>query len=277
MSHRDPTRRDFVTLASLCLVGTALAPLAAPIAGQNPSPRLRGLRRPDPSEADAELSVGLVRDSDTYSTFEVLPWETGLSWDDPQFGEWWPEAPQVIPASEVAIGDQGLVHTHVELLVHGLYPDTEAWWRQGIEKVELQVLYRSFDPLVEGPFPYLAWSYEGRPVPMPAQRVRFPVPIDETGSLELLLRVRRVVAGPGGDPTIDAVGVEARRHAGAFTVDWQTGRPKLQRGVYLLGLRGDTWTQPASLPEPGRRARRDLTSLVVSVEPLGEDASRRLG
>jgi hypothetical protein len=266
---RSATRRDFVALTTLGLAGSALAPLRAP--AQTPT---RGSRISVDREESANLSVGLVQGSDRYPGFEVLPWESGLSYDDEQYREWWNDAPRVIPASQLGLGDQNLVHTHVQLRVHGVYPDVDSWWRLGVEKVELQVMYRSLDPAVPGPFPFLAWSYDGRPVPMPAQRVRFVAPIDETGTLEVLLRVRRLVAGASGSASAGPTVVQARQHAGAFTVDWQDARPKLQRGVYLLGLGADTWSRSARLPGRGERVRPELSSLVVSVEPLGEDLSQ---
>lgn len=266
---RSTTRRGFVALTTLGLAGSALAPLRAPAQSSARGSRLRVDR-----EENVDLSVGMVESSERYPDFEVLPWETDLSWDDPRFREWWPDTPRVVPAAQVGLGDQNLVHTHVRMRVHGVYPDVDSWWRQGIEKVELQVLYRSLDPQVPGPVPFLAWSYEGRPVPMAAQRVRFVVPIDESGTLQLLLRVRRVLAGTSGASTSSPTTVVARQHAGTLTVDWQDARPKLQRGVYLLGLSPDTWSRASMLPAPGERARQDLCSLVVSVQPLGEDLAQ---
>jgi hypothetical protein len=262
------SRRDFVMLSAFAVAGSALAPLRG--AAQSPS---RGSRLQVGREEQANLSVGLVEGSESYPDFEVLPWETDVAWDDPLFREWWHDVPRVVPAEQVGLGDQEMVHTHVRLIVHGVYPSVDSWWRQGIEKVELQVLYPSTDPQVADPIPFVAWSYEGRPVPMPAQRVRFNVPIGADGTLGLLLRVRRVLAGSSGAATAGAAPVVARAHSAALTVDWQDARPKLQRGVYLLGLGSDTWSRSARLPSPAERQRPELCSLAVSVEPLGEELS----
>jgi hypothetical protein len=52
-------------------------------------------------------------------------------------------------------------------------------------------------------------------------------------------------------------------------VDWEAGRPKLQRGVYLLGVRPALWDSPTELPQTVDRFRAgDLCSLVVSIEPI---------
>lgn len=261
------TRRDFVALVSIGALGS----VAAAAAGQSFSSKALAPGLTLGGGEPAELSVGLVEGSESFASFGVLPWEARRSGDDavlegPRAG-----APRVIPAAEVSTGDQSLVHTHIALRVHGVYPDVEAWWRLGIEKVELQVLYRSHDPLVPGPFPFFAWSYDGRPVPMPAQRVRFVAPIDENGSLDLVLRVRRVITHQKASGSVYATGVVARQHSASFTVDWQEGRPKLQRGVYLLGLGASTWSRAATLPGPGERVPAELASLVMSVEPLLEE------
>jgi hypothetical protein len=61
----------------------------------------------------------------------------------------------------------------------------------------------------------------------------------------------------------------------SFTVDPLPGRPKLQRGFYLLGMTPEVWRREVELPAPGEGARHDLCSLVISVDgPLAEDVLR---
>ena len=55
-----------------------------------------------------------------------------------------------------------------------------------------------------------------------------------------------------------------------FTVDWFAGRPKLQRGLYLLGLAPYTWDEKRTLPvvQPGQPRPLELLSLMLSFEPV---------
>jgi hypothetical protein len=64
-----------------------------------------------------------------------------------------------------------------------------------------------------------------------------------------------------------------------FTVDWYGGRPKLQRGFYLLGLEPGVWRSPWDLPgapEARKRPPHDRCSLVVSFEGVPEHDQRLL-
>jgi hypothetical protein len=57
------------------------------------------------------------------------------------------------------------------------------------------------------------------------------------------------------------------RYRARFTVDWEEGVPKLQRGIYLLGF-APVWEKAVALPPPGGRPRMDLLSIAMSVERL---------
>jgi hypothetical protein len=74
----------------------------------------------------------------------------------------------------------------------------------------------------------------------------------------------------------DGLQVELRVRAGrftqryqtAFTVDWTEGLPRLQRGVYLLGLGPTTWARETALPPPGAPVAPALRSVVLTVEAM---------
>jgi len=58
----------------------------------------------------------------------------------------------------------------------------------------------------------------------------------------------------------------------SFTVDWQADRPKLRRGVYVLGVRPRIWDAEVKLPGAGQRGKAaELCSVVVSVEPIAAE------
>jgi hypothetical protein len=61
-----------------------------------------------------------------------------------------------------------------------------------------------------------------------------------------------------------------------FTVDTEIERPKLQRGIYLLGVLPDAWRSPAELPRQGQGQDFGRTSLAVSFEPLDDFEKARL-
>jgi hypothetical protein len=146
------------------------------------------------------------------------------------------------------------------------------------------------DVLFDGPpelgagarVPYFAWSLRQREGCNPSPPVAFALPLGPTGGLELRLRV--VPGASLGRPAAGGAGLGAsaqpvRQQAGApwrfetrFTVDWEPGRPRLRRGIYLLGLAPATWRRAVRLPGPGEPERMDLCSLVVSVEPLAGES-----
>ncbi|MCU1390033.1 MAG: hypothetical protein JWL72_3371, partial [Ilumatobacteraceae bacterium] len=53
-----------------------------------------------------------------------------------------------------------------------------------------------------------------------------------------------------------------------FTSGSESLLPKLQPGVYLLGMHPDVWRSARGVPALGDRSWRDLVSVVVSVHSL---------
>lgn len=55
-----------------------------------------------------------------------------------------------------------------------------------------------------------------------------------------------------------------------FTLDNEPGRPKLRRGVYLLGLTPVAWSRAARVSDYARVAPAEMFSLMISMDPEAE-------
>src|SRR5690606_12880530 len=112
-----------------------------------------------------------------------------------------------------------------------------------------------------------------KPAPNPSPPLSFVAPLGVDGSFRLqldvvpgeeqLLITRRATLGLAPDPP-------GGRFAADFTVDWSDGRPKLQRGVYLLVLARHPGTAARTLPVHRPRLPRplELLSLVVTFDAV---------
>jgi hypothetical protein len=213
-------------------------------------------------------TIGYLEGSGELPSLRDLPWAGGGQ----NAADFAPVLRTVVPAAEMPLGDQDLVSRSVEVTVHGFFPGRPPELGEGIESVELHVLFPSPHPLIPGPLPFIAWQGRTRPAPNPGQRVRFPVPVGADGRLEMVLEVE-TSEGLGGRALRrgERGSRMRRRFPASFTVDWYDGEPKLMRGIYLLGLRPGTWDREAEIPGPGTPGRRKFRSLVLSVEPLAEE------
>lgn len=208
------------------------------------------------------MSVGFVRGSEDWSGYTALAWPS----EDAQ--------PTVVPAGSLLLGDQELAGGLVELRVHGLYPDSASLLRQTVDSVRLEVLFPSPIGDTTRPIPHVAWSCSVHPVHNEAAPSRTVVPLGPLGELDLRAEVvwRRKRALRRGE--VDAAGAVAatsavsdtRRYASRFTVDAFGDNPRLQRGVYLLGLGPETWRMQHRLARPLAAAGADRLSLLMSVE-----------
>jgi hypothetical protein len=252
-------RRDLLVWSS----AAALAPAFTGIA------RAQEVAAPGNQQLGRSMSVGFVEGSEVWPSFKTLTAGTLARGRRPSGGPE-PEAARVTPAAEMGVGDQGLINTSVRVGIHGLYPIPNP---VRVKRVDLTVLFPSPEPGIPR-LPFYAWSYKSKPAPNPSPPLKFTAPIGPEGSFQLLLDVvpndddrrvmtRRATLGmfpdaPGGNFAAD------------FTVDWQDGRPKLQRGIYLLGLAPNTWSASRTLPIYQPRASRplELLSLIVSVDPI---------
>jgi hypothetical protein len=164
--------------------------------------------------------------------------------------------------------------------VHGLYPKVPPRRLAGFTHAFLTVFFPSPDPASPRPLAFYSWGIKLVPGRSVGARVRFPVPLRLDGGLEVLLDVIRPAGSSrlaegamrvlrGGAAAADrAAPASLTSYYADFTVDWYDGRPKLQRGIYLLGMATGLWANAASLPGPLDKPRHELCSLAVSFEPL---------
>lgn len=224
------------------------------------------------------LSVGYVDDSDRLPSLRIEPWRRQGA-----------GRLQVVPAAGMGLGDQSLAQRTVEMTVHGLYPALPPQRQSWFSAVVLTVFFPSDDPLHPDPYPFYSWQAKLWPGPNVGQRLRFLVPVDRQGGLELVAELfdgwpttagqaaARVLRGGNGQAPISSP-LELTSLYGDFTVDWYEGRPKLRRGFYLLGLAPGAWDAPWDLPGAGRLAPKaesfERTSIVVSFDGVEDDDPR---
>jgi hypothetical protein len=195
------------------------------------------------------MSIGFVEGSDALPRLRGTAWRRIAARAGAEGGS------VVVPARSLILGDQRMATETVQLRLHGLYPRLPA--KTEVVAADLDVLFPPPDPASNKPAWYFAWSFKRTPVPAASPPVAFPVPLGVDGRLQLVLTVGTQQGGT----------VVTRRYRARFTVDWEEGLPKLQRGVYLLGL-APVWEKEVTLPAPGERPRMELLSVVMSVERL---------
>lgn len=236
-------RRQFLALSTATALGTYLS---LPASASN----ILGVR----TALDLPLSVGFLAGSESLESFDWLPWQ-GRDPENP------PEL-RVVPAESLDIGDQMLAGESVLMTVHGLYPRVPPRRLAGFREANLLVMFPPEIPGLKADLPFVAWGLRRLPSKSRSNgRIRFPVPLREDGGLTLALEITEERGAM----------VEVRRQFTDFTVDWYDGRPKLSRGLYMLGLNLNTWQRDTVLPDPKDRVRDELCSLVVSFEAIPEE------
>jgi hypothetical protein len=199
------------------------------------------------------MSIGYVEGSDVLRSLRRLPWDDAQSAYAATAAGVEPSRSQVISAIGMPLGDQKLASTIVKVTVHGFYGGAIKK-RETLDAIDLDVYFPSPDPAFPKPLPFHAWSFRRLPAPNVGHRLSFNVPLGLDGGLALSL-----IVGQLGAPL-------RQRYTTNFTVDANSGRPKLQRGIYLLGLGPAVWKSEATLPAYGEVARPDLRSLVISID-----------
>ncbi|HET9765943.1 MAG TPA: hypothetical protein VFS60_03795 [Thermoanaerobaculia bacterium] len=231
--------------------------------------RVAGAQQAAGADVVRPLSIGFIDGSDAWHGFRGVTAGT-LNRGVRREPDRPPEAVTVLPATALISGDQTLANELVRVRVHGLYPIPNP---THVRNAYLTVFFPSPEHGRNVMLPFTAWGYHNRPAPDPAPPIRFVAPLGADGALDFLLEVTPAPNSPltrrpsSVSPTPGPVG---GRFTASFTVDWFAGRPKLQRGVYLLGLAPDTWSAERTLPTPkaGQARPVELVSLMVSFEPL---------
>jgi hypothetical protein len=243
--RRGIARREFLIFGA--------ASLLTPLVDRLASAALLAPDAPVQVAPPKPMSIGYVEGSDFMRSFRHLPWEEVYVYSESTP----PEDRlgfQVTPARDLTLGNQNMASTIARINVHGFYPSVAWGKRETLETVDLEVYFPNPDPAASAPLPFHAWSFRRSPARNTGQRLSFNIPLGIKGGLQMSL-----IVGRRGE-------AQRQRYDTTFTVDWEAGRPKLQKGIYLLGLGPATWDSPVSLPAPGERQRIDLRSVVISVE-----------
>lgn len=206
------------------------------------------------------LPVGFLEGSEQLKVLRRLPLRIRRPRIPSQTAE---AAPlRIVPAEQLPMGDTSLMGRPLRLTIHGLYPPAALGPKQQARlplAMDLDVLFPSPDPAFPEPVRFFAWSFRRRPGWNPSPPVSFVFPLDWEVLPELELRV--VPAG-GGPP----MSFRTR-----FTVDYEPGIPRLQRGAYVLGTTPGVWRDGLSLAALARTAPAELASVLLSVEPEGAE------
>jgi hypothetical protein len=168
---------------------------------------------------------------------------------------------RMLSAHRFPAGDPALVGGAVRMTIHDLYPSTlpdgAAAGRWPVA-IDLDVMVPLLEPPAGSTARFEAWSYRRLPAEDRSARVSFLLWPDWYSDLALDLRV--VPAGANSRP---------RRLQTRFTLGSDQGRPKLLKGVYLLGLDAGTWEEEVDLPDDPSEVPPELVSVLVTIEPVG--------
>jgi len=221
-----------------------------------------------PADTVQPMSVGFVDGSDTWRGYRGIA-AGALNRGIRREAGRPPEAAKVVPATSLIAGQQELANELVRVRIHGLYPIPNP---TTVRNAYVTVYFPSPERGRQLMLPFTAWGYHSRPAPDPAPPTRFVAPLGADGALDFLLEAAAAPNQLTRRPSLlsPSVGPVGGRFATSFTVDWFAGRPRLQRGVYLLGLAPDTWSSERELPMPraGQARPVELLSLMVSFEPI---------
>ena len=178
---------------------------------------------------------------------------------------------RIVPAVEYPSGDPSLVGGPLRMTVHDLYPsrlpddpETAARWPVALD---LDVHVPLLEPPIGRTALYEAWSYRRLPARLPSEdrsaRVSFLVWPDWYSNLSLSLRVAPAAAA-GSAPAA------SQHYAASFTLGSDQGRPRMLKGVYLLGLAPGVWNdERVDLPDDPAQLPPELLSILVTLEPEG--------
>ncbi|MFL6233025.1 MAG: hypothetical protein ACJ76N_07820 [Thermoanaerobaculia bacterium] len=205
------------------------------------------------------MSVGYIDGSEEYRSFKRLPRKVRRPLLEKE-GEEAEASPVIVPAESLFQADTSLPGRPLRIHVHGLYPPValEPKRRREVpQAIDLEAIFPSPDPAFPAPLRYFAWSLRQKPGWDPSPPVIFRFPLDWQVLPQFVLRVRGV----------DGVTRVLRTK---FTLDNETGRPKLRRGVYVLGLTPGVWSRAARVSDYARIAPAEMFSIMVSMDPEAE-------
>ena len=228
-------------------------------------------------ETDLEvLSVGFLEGSDRWEDLGRMPWDPvphpGQPWLPQDRAAERMDRLRVVPAAARLAPDRSLAGAWVDVKIHGLYPGLPPLADPGFGSVSL-VHWHDLAPerWADDPCEVVVWGARRVPGPSLGSPVRYFHQLAvEPGGLELTLETFGSEARSGAPPPTDDRGERRRGHA-RFTVNGESDRPKLRRGVYFLGLEPGAWNRPAGLLRLDDPQAVALCSVVMSVEPWVEE------
>jgi hypothetical protein len=164
-------------------------------------------------------------------------------------------SPAIVPATSLFQADTSMPGLPLRIRVHGLYPPVAAVERKRQKDVppsiDLEVNFPSLGS--PAPIPFYVWSLRQKPGWDPSPPTSFRFPLEWQALPELVLRVR----GADGVSKV----LQTR-----FTLDNEPGRPKLRRGLYVLGLDPGTWQREILVSDLARRPPAEMFSVLISME-----------
>jgi hypothetical protein len=259
-------RRDFLALGSLA----ALAPLARRTALAEAAPWEQAAQASAATAAAAEgiaaaaqvlpLSIGYIEGSELLNDLRHLAPDLRVL-TVVRRGQTFTAERRALPSHQYPSGDPSLVGGAVRVTLHDLYPrdlPAGAAARHWPVAVDLDVQVPLLDPPLGRTAVFHAWSYRRLPAEDRSARLSFVLWPDWYSHLGLDIRV--VPAGARAQPRL----LQAR-----FTLGSDQGRPRLLKGIYLLGLTPGAWEERLDLPDDPSEMPPELLSVVMTIEPVG--------
>lgn len=272
---RPLRRRDFLALGS----AAALTPMVAPwfsrpagataLGGALTGPADAGAaaeerRRVSPATQPRPLSVGYLEGSELLSNLRKLQPDLQVLTVERR-GSTYTAGRHIQPSHRYPAGDPSLVGGAVRMTVHDLYPrrlpDGAAAARWPVA-IDLDVMVPLLDPPAGSTALFHAWSYRRLPALDRSEdrsaRVSFVLWPDWYSDLGIAMRV--VPPGAGSQPLL----LQTR-----FTLGNDEGRPRLLKGIYLLGIEPGAWEEDVELPDDPAQVPTEQLSVLVTIEPEG--------
>jgi hypothetical protein len=157
---------------------------------------------------------------------------------------------RIVPAASLAPG--GLSNQAVSMVAHGFTPGTTPDSTCTYSNVFLDAHIASPDRQgADATIPFYAWTFRRSPAPMASGQSRFVI-----GSSRGLRIGFSLVAS------------DATPSTAVFTSGSERALPKLQEGVYLLGLAPGAWQSACAAPNVDDPAWGDLASMIVTVHAV---------
>ena len=271
---RPLRRRDFLALGSAAALTPMMGPWFARPAGAatltdaltgpaDAGAAAQGRHGSHPVMPALPMSIGYLEGSELLQNLRKLQPDLQVLTVQ-RHGGTFTAGRHILPSHSFPAGDPSLVGGPVRMTVHDLYPrrlPDGAAAEQWPVAIDLDVMVPLLDPPAGSTALFEAWSYrrlQGLPAEDRSARVSFVLWPDWYSDLGLKMRV--VPPGAGSVPRL----LQTR-----FTLGSDKGRPRLLKGIYLLGLEPGTWEDDADLPDDAAQLPVERLSVLVTIEPEG--------